>query len=160
MTERASISRTIEVAAPAERVFAMVSNLPGMGELSPENAGGRWLGGATAPAAGVRFRGSNRQGRRRWSTLVRIATCEPPRRFSFDVSSGGLAVSRWTYEVEPRPGGCTVTETWQDRRGATIDVLGKLVSGVGDRTAFTAESIERTLAALKERAEREPAVGP
>ncbi|MDX6198929.1 MAG: hypothetical protein QOJ79_2080 [Actinomycetota bacterium] len=155
MAERASVSRSIDIDAPAERVFGLVSDLPGMGELSPENTGGRWLGGAQEAAAGVRFRGSNRNGWRRWSTLVRVVACDPPTRFSFDVDSIGLAVSRWTYEVAPRPEGCTVTETWLDRRGRAMDLIGLLASGVTDRAAFTASSIERTLAALKSRAEQE-----
>jgi hypothetical protein len=159
MTERLSISRTVDVDASAELVWALVSDLPRMGELSPENAGGSWLGGATGPAVGARFRGSNRQGWRRWSTLARVTTCEPGSRFAFDVSSLGLAVARWAYDVAPRPGGCRVTETWQDRRGRVIDTLGHLVSGVGDRSAFTAQSIEQTLAAVKSRAETATVAG-
>jgi hypothetical protein len=157
MVERAAISRTVDVDAPPERVFGLVSDLPGMGGLSPENTGGRWLDGATGPAAGVRFRGSNRNGWRRWSTVVRVTTCEPPRRFGFDVDSICLAVARWTYAIAPRPGGCTVTETWEDRRGRAMDLIGVLASGVGDRAAYTATSIEQTLAALKARAETAPA---
>jgi Polyketide cyclase / dehydrase and lipid transport len=157
MPDRPSISRSAEIDAPPERVFALVSDLPGMGALSPENTGGRWLGGATAPAAGVRFRGSNRHGWRRWSTVVRVTGCEPPVRFAFDVASLGLAVSRWSYEIAPRAGGCTVTETWSDRRGRAMDLIGLLASGVGDRSAYTAQSIEHTLTALKRTAEQEPA---
>ncbi|MBK5306296.1 MAG: SRPBCC family protein [Frankiaceae bacterium] len=153
MAQRPSISRTVDVDAPAERVWALVSDLPGMGALSPENTGGSWLGGATGPAVGVRFRGSNRHGWRRWSTAVRITACEPGHLLSFDVGSLGLAVSRWTYAVAPRPGGCTVTETWEDRRGRAMDVIGLLASGVADRQAYTAQSIEHTLAAVKQRAE-------
>ncbi|MCW2571390.1 MAG: hypothetical protein JWO88_1448 [Frankiales bacterium] len=153
MAERMSISRTVDVDAPAEQVWALVSDLPRMGELSPENAGGSWLGGATGPAVGVRFRGSNRQGWRRWSTLACITACEPGSRLAFDVSSVGLAVSRWSYDIAPRPDGCRVTETWQDRRGRVINAVGQLVSGVPDRAAFTAQSIEQTLAEVKSRAE-------
>ena len=154
MTDRASVSRTIDIDAPAERVFDLVSDLPGMGALSPENTGGRWIGGAHGPAVGARFRGSNRNGWRRWSTVVRVIACDPPTRFSFDVDSLGLGVSRWTYDVTPRPGGCTVTETWTDRRGRAMDLIGLAASGVSDRAAFTATSIERTLAALKTAAEQ------
>jgi uncharacterized protein YndB with AHSA1/START domain len=153
MPQRLSISRTVDVDAPAERVWALVSDLPGMGALSPENTGGSWLDGATGPAEGVRFRGSNRRGWRRWSTVVRITGCEPGRRIAFDVGSLGLAVSRWTYEVAPRAGGCSVTETWEDRRGRAMDVIGLLASGVADRGTYTARSIEHTLAAVKKRAE-------
>jgi uncharacterized protein YndB with AHSA1/START domain len=150
-----AVKRSTDIAAPPERVWALVSDLPGMGRLSPENAGGRWRGGATGPAVGARFRGTNRRGWRRWSTQVRVTACEPGRRFAFEVSSLGLAVSRWTYDIAPAAGGCRLTETWEDRRGRVIDVLGRLVTGVQDRSAFTAESIERTLAAVREAAEAE-----
>ena len=150
----ASVSRSTEIAAPAERVWQLVSDLPGMGRLSPENAGGRWLGGAAGPAVGARFRGTNRRGWRRWSTQVRVTDCEPGSRFAFDVSSLGLAVSRWSYDLAPEAGGCRLTETWEDRRGRVIDVLGRVVSGVQDRSAFTADSIEQTLAGVKRAAER------
>src|SRR5687768_3849760 len=55
-----TISRSIELAADPDVVWAIVTDLPGMGELSPENAGGRWVGGSTGPAVGARFRGVNR----------------------------------------------------------------------------------------------------
>lgn len=153
MPSAATISRSTDIAAPVERVWRLVSDLPGMGRLSPENVGGRWLGGGTGPAVGARFRGSNRRGWRRWSTQVRVTACDPGRRFAFDVSSLGLAVSRWTYEIAPEDGGCRLTESWEDRRGHIINVLGRAVSGVTDRSAFTADSIEQTLAAVKQAAE-------
>jgi len=149
----ATVRRTVDVDAPPELVWRLVSDLPAMGRLSPENAGGRWLGGATEPAVGARFRGTNRRGVRRWSTRVVVTGCEPGRRFAFDVSSLGLAVSRWSYDIAERPGGCLVTETWEDCRGRLIDVVGRLVTGEDNRSAYTARSIEHTLAALKTIAE-------
>lgn len=149
----ATVSRSTDIDAPPDAVWALVSDLPGMGRLSPENTGGRWTGGATGPALGARFRGTNRRGARRWSTLARVTACEPGRRFAFDVDSAGMAVARWSYEITTRGAGCTLTETWEDRRGALISRLGRLVTGVGDRTAFTEESIEHTLRAVKAAAE-------
>jgi len=154
MTEPKTIARSVDVDAPVERVWAVVTDLPRMGELSPENTGGRWMGGATQAAPGVRFRGRNRQGWRRWSTDVLVIECDPPRRFAFDVRAAGLSVARWSYDVSPRDGGCTVTEAWQDRRGRAVQAIGVLASGVRDRSAFTADSIEATLAAVKQRSER------
>lgn len=149
-----TVSRTVHVAAPPDRVWALVSDLPRMGELSPENDGGRWVGGATGPAVGARFRGVNRQGRRRWSTSVRVTRCEPGRAFAFDVSSTGFPVSTWAYDVEPTGGGCRVTETWTDRRSAVVVLAGRLLTGVTDREAFTATSIEQTLERVRAVAER------
>lgn len=142
------------MAALPEQVWELVSDLPGMGRFSPENTGGTWLRGATGPALGARFAGRNASGRRRWSTRCTVVRCVHGRAFAFDVSAGGLPVARWTYEISPTAGGCRVVERWEDRRGRVIGSLGALLTGVQDRTAFTAQSLEQTLAAVKELAER------
>jgi hypothetical protein len=148
------LSRSVRIAAPPQRVFELVSDLPGMGRFSPENAGGQWLGGATGPAVGVGFRGRNRRGLHRWSTRCTVTRCDPGQGFAFAVSSMGLPVADWAYDIEPDGEGCRLTETWTDRRGALITAAGRLASGVSDRAAFTAESIERTLDAVQREAER------
>lgn len=150
-----TLSRSTSVAAPPLRVFELVSDLPGMGRFSPENAGGQWRGGATGPAVGVGFRGQNRRGIHRWSTRCTVTRCEPGRAFAFSVSSIGLPVADWAYDIEADGDGCRLTETWTDRRGRLITVAGRLVSGVSDRSAFTVESIERTLAGVKQAAEKQ-----
>ena len=149
----ATVSRSVDIDAPADVVWGLVSDLPRMGELSPENTGGTWQGGATGPATGARFRGSNRHGWRRWSTTVQVTACEPGRRFAFDVTSGGLSVATWSYDVAERPGGCTLTETWEDRRGRAMNVVGRLATGVPHDVDGTAAGMERTLAAVRTRAE-------
>jgi uncharacterized protein YndB with AHSA1/START domain len=141
-----SVSR--EIAAPADAVWALVSDLPRMGELSPENSGGSWAKGAGGPAVGARFTGTNERGKRHWKTQVRVVTCEPGKRFEFDVTAGGLKVSRWGYALEPTAAGCTVTETWTDQRGAVVRTLGKAVTGVSDRTAHNRAGMEQTLAKI------------
>jgi hypothetical protein len=144
------ISRRIEVRATAEAAYDLVSDLPGMGALSPENAGGRWVGGATGPAPGARFRGRNRNGVRRWSTGVTVVTADRGREFAFDVASYRfIPVSRWRYTFLPTADGCTVTEAWQDRRPAWFKLPAGVATGVLDRESATARSIEETLANLK-----------
>jgi uncharacterized protein YndB with AHSA1/START domain len=150
-----TVSRSTLVAAPAQQVWELVSDLPAMGEYSPENTGGRWLRGATGPTLGAVFRGRNRRGLHRWSTRCTVTRCEPGRAFAFAVASAGLPVAEWAYQLEPEPGGCRLTETWTDRRGALVTAVGRLVSGVEDRAAFTAQSIEQTLARVTSRAERQ-----
>lgn len=147
------VSRSTVVHAPAERVWALVSDLPGMGRFSPENRGGRWARGATGPSVGAVFRGRNASGWRRWGTRAEVVECEVGRSFAFDVSAGGLAVARWRYDVEPVEQGCRLTETWTDRRGALMRLIGRAVSGVGDRRSFAAESIDHTLARVRTAAE-------
>ena len=50
MTDEVRVTREID--APAEKLWAMVSDVTRMGEWSPENVGGNWLGGATGPKPG------------------------------------------------------------------------------------------------------------
>ena len=41
------------IAAAPERVYELVSDLPRMGEWSPENTGGTWIKGAKGPAVEI-----------------------------------------------------------------------------------------------------------
>ena len=67
------------IAAPAETVRTLVSDVTQMGEWSPEAVGAEWLGGATGPTVGACFKGSNQRGRRRWSTKAEVVEAEPGR---------------------------------------------------------------------------------
>jgi hypothetical protein len=61
-----------------------------MGEWAPENVGGTWLGGASGPQPGAKFRGTNRIGKRKWKTVATVIDAESGRRFSFRVATMGL----------------------------------------------------------------------
>ncbi len=50
MSEPVSISR--EISASPEQLYSMVSDVTRMGEWSPENEGGEWLGGGTTAQPG------------------------------------------------------------------------------------------------------------
>lgn len=137
-------------------MWALVSGLPG-GRFSPENTGGVWQR-RRGPVAGGVFRGTNARGRRRWSTTCTVVRAQPGRAFAFEVRAGRLPVAHWSYALTPTASGCTLTETWQDRRGWLLTRLGGLATGVQDRTAFTSKSIDQTLAAVKAAAEGEAPV--
>ena len=142
------VTATATVAAPADRLYALVSDVTRMGEWSPENVGGRWLGGATTPAVGARFRGANRRGWRRWSTTCTVVAAEPGRVFAFDVSVVGIPASRWTYELRPDGDATVVTETWRDRRPRWFALLAGVTMGIADIRAHNQENIRTTLANL------------
>jgi hypothetical protein len=155
-----SISVVREIATTSDRVWELVSDLPRMGEWSDENTGGEWLDGARGPAVGARFRGTNRNGDRRWKTLATVTECDPGHAFAFDVSAMGLPISTWSYRLAPSGDGCTVTETWTDRRPGFFKPIAKLATGVGDRAAHTRRGMEYTLERLAATAEAESAQEP
>jgi len=119
------VAETREIAAPAETAWALVADLPRMGEFSPENVGGSWLNGATGPALGAVFTGANKNGVRRWSTKATVIDCAPGRSFEISISKGPLAIANWRYEFEETEGGCRVTESWADHRTAWMRVVSR-----------------------------------
>jgi hypothetical protein len=148
MTDEISVERVI--AATPEALWARVSDIERMGDISPESTGGTWLRGATGPAVGARFKGENRRGKKSWSTTGKVVAAEPGREFAFEVVAGPFKVARWSYRFEPEGGSCRVIETWTDQRGWVANRLGKPVSGVADRASHNRESMEATLTRLAE----------
>lgn len=155
MPEKQRVSATIQINAPAEVVYAMVCDLPRMGEWSPENVGGSWVGGVTMAAPGARFKGRNKNGKKSWTGEVVINQAIASRRLEFTTLAGPFKFATWSYEITPAPGGCTLTETWVDTRPGILGhpALGKVITNVADRAAFTKVSIETTLANIKKSAE-------
>jgi len=141
------------VAAPAPNVYALVADLPRMGEWSPENTGGRWLRGASGPAVGARFRGTNRAGWRFWSTTVTVRSADVGRRFAFDVDVVGVPVATWEYTFADAADGCVVTERWTDRRPGWMRAASIPVTGVRNRGEHNRANMQETLRRLKAAAE-------
>lgn len=148
-----SASAHTEVNAQPEVVYALVSDLPGMSDVAEEFERGSWLGGAREAAVGARFRGRNRQAGRRWTTTATVTDAEPGRRFAFEVSSVGIPVSRWQYDIEPTETGCRVAELTWDRRPSWFRPLANAVTGVRDRAEHNQRNMEHTLRRLKAAAE-------
>lgn len=147
------VRESIHIDAPAEVVWRLVSDLPRMGEWSPENTGGRWVGDAAGPAVGARFRGTNRKGALRWSTVSTVVECEEPSVITWEVTRP-LPVARWSYRIEPDAyAACTVTETWNDRRSGWSAMLTDLVLRSGPRGPHNQRNMRVTLERLKAAAE-------
>ena len=129
---RSPDSVSLRIASPAARLYDIVSDVTQMGRLSPECAGGRWLGGATGPAVGARFKGTNKRGFARWSTTTEVVAAEPGRVFAFETQQSGM---RWTYRFEPDGDGTVVTEerTAFKARPAIAKLFTGLVLGGLDR---------------------------
>jgi hypothetical protein len=154
MTMPDIVEVTQTMTATPEHLYEMVADLPRMGEWSPECAGGEWLGTATGPFPGARFKGRNENGRKRWQTVCTVIVAEPGRELAWEARAFGLPVAVWRYRFTPDgDGGTVVTESTEDRRGFLFRAFGSTASGVSDRRTHNAETMRVTLERLKAAAE-------
>jgi hypothetical protein len=145
----------IAVNATPDTVYGLITDLGSVGDLAEETVSVAFLDGASGPAVGVRFRGRNRRGVRRWSTVSTVTDVEPGEQFAFNVASFGIPVARWQYLIETADNGCVVTESTWDRRPNWFLGVGRLVTGVADRTTVNTQNIATTLSRLKAKAEKQ-----
>jgi uncharacterized protein YndB with AHSA1/START domain len=145
----------ITIEASPEQVYALVSDLPRMGEWSPECTRVTWVGSASGDAgtayAGARFIGHNRAGAIRWFTQGVVVDADPGRRFSFRIHFGPVQVAFWNYEFAATADGCQVTESWTDHRPTLLHRPSALI--FGNRRDRNVAGIQHTLQALKVAAE-------
>jgi uncharacterized protein YndB with AHSA1/START domain len=143
---------TLQIDAPAEVLYDLVTDITQMGRWSPENTGGRWLGGATGPAVGARFLGWNRHGLVRWFTRATVTVADRPSAFEFQVAESKMI---WGYRFEPDGSGTLVTEYRRHTRPVN-PVIG-LVQRSGligkDREQLMVDGMRATLERLKSAAE-------
>ena len=145
MTSLSPVSVTREFSASPDKVWALVTDLPRMGEWSPENQGGKWAKGAMGPAVGAIFKGRNKNGKKAWGTNVKVNACDAPKKFSFGLMVHGKNWCDWVFEIEPTATGSRVTQSWIDHRGAVSAFLCKVISGVADRATHNKKNMEITM---------------
>ena len=109
---------TLDIAAPPQAVWDLVTDVTRIGEFSPETFEARWTRGSTGPLVGATFKGHvkrNGIGPTYWSGC-RVTRCEPPTGtaegvFEFCVGTDDVAVNNWGYRIAPDgSGGSRVTE--------------------------------------------------
>ena len=132
---------TIQIQAPPEKVYAMLSDVTRMGE---------WIEGATGPAVGARFKGSNKKGIVRWSTKPTVKAADPGREFTFETGKPGKEDTRWTYRFAPNDGGTELTESFEALRYSTFF---KIIDPPKRRKPQLQAAIETTLERIKQTAE-------
>jgi Polyketide cyclase / dehydrase and lipid transport len=155
MTEQepASAQADVTIDADPQAVYALITDLPTLAACAEEAEAMKWRKGE-AVRPGAVFKGYNRNGSRRWTTVCTVTDAEPGKTFAFDVKTAGVVpVARWRYDIEPTEGGCKVTERTWDRRPGWIRKPAQFTTGVKDRTAANAEHIKLTLQRLKEKAQ-------
>jgi uncharacterized protein YndB with AHSA1/START domain len=157
MKERRSHdSVSIDIAAPPETVYALVSDITRMGEWSPECRACRWARGATGPTVGARFKARNK-GRRGppWFNTPTVTVADPGREFAFNRSGPGIGSYTWRYRLEPTATGTTLTESY-DADPPVPKLMSSLTEkwvGTSDRDADLHAGMTTTLQRIKAAAE-------
>ena len=152
-TTAAADEAVLRINASPQRIYDIVTDVAGMGRLSPECTGGRWLDGATGPAVGARFKGTNKRGFVRWSTTNTVVEAEPGVVFSFETKDSG---TRWTYRMEADGEGTIVTESraaFRDRPALARFFTRVLLGGLDEHEAELREGMAATLRRLRDVAE-------
>jgi uncharacterized protein YndB with AHSA1/START domain len=144
---------SVEIDAPPQRVWDLVTDVTQMGRWSPECTGGRWIDGSTGPAVGARFKGTNRHGPMRWTTSCTVKISDPAEHFAWEVDQSKM---RWGYRFEPTGSGGTRVTEYRERI-APIGWPVKLFLGAGilgrDRDRIVVDGMRQTLEKVKAAAE-------
>ncbi len=150
---------TVRVAAPAERVYELVSDVTRMGEWSPETTRCVWLDGATGPTVGARFKGTNARGFVRWSTKPKVVAASPGREFAFVTGHLGKDMTKWTYTFAPAESGnaTDVTESYELMRDNPwyFRMAERHLMRVDDRVSDLERGMRATIERIKAVAERD-----
>ena len=95
----------------------------------------------------------NRNGDKTWKGVATIVDAEPGSRFSFRVKAMGIPIAEWSYDFVETASGCTVTESWSDRRPGFFKPIAAKATGVADRAEHNRATMEQTLENLAAAAE-------
>jgi hypothetical protein len=151
-----SVHASATIAAPADVVYDLISDITRMPEFSPENIRGEWLGAATGPAVGARFKGTNRLGSTTWSTKPTVTAADRGRRFAFKVP--GASGALWTYDLIADGDTTTVTESMTQAKPSSFAIRWfQRRAGVTDRAASLEAAMATTLERVAAVAERQSA---
>lgn len=140
MTDRPSIAVTVEIEAPPEAVWSLVSDVTRIGEWGGECQGAEWVEGS-GPAIGARFRGRQRRGDKGWESISFVTEFEPGRSFAWAVDDRDNPGATWRFDLSPR--------------GSATRVVHAAVMGPGPSglTAYIDQHPDREEAAIAARLE-------
>jgi len=140
------LEATIEIDAPPETVWALVSDIERMSSWSPQVV--RSTVDGDVVGLGTTFTNDNRQDEVVWPTNARVVRFDPPREFAFKVKENRLI---WSFGLEPIPGGRTRVTQRRECPDAITDLSVSYTEAyLGGVEAFT----ERQRAGMRETLER------
>ncbi|MFB7934398.1 SRPBCC family protein [Streptomyces sp. NPDC056039] len=109
--DQPTVEVTTWIAAPPGRVWALVSDVTRMPDLSEELQWAGWADGAAGPAVGARFTGRSRhESLGEWETTSTVVACAPERVFAWAVGDPAEPSAVWRFGLEPRDGGTELSQ--------------------------------------------------
>ena len=151
-------AETVTMGAAPDDVYALVADLPRMGEWSPVCTGGQWEDETTSW-----FKGTNQINDFTWETRCRIDEAVPGKAFSFVNcgTTGDVELVRWGFTFTPTDSGTEVTESWEVlpgyetlvRSGAPDATDADVAARIDGMKGMAQTGITETLANLKHAAE-------
>jgi len=148
---------SIDIDAPAEKVWNIVVDMERYGEWSSENTGGYWRkgddGNPGTGQVGDMFVGINRLGEDEWKAPVEIVEREEGKAFGFVTGGMKYNIALWKYIVEDNgSGGTKLTEYYELRnKSPLMEENGQ--PEIDKRRDNMIESIRATLQGMKASAE-------
>lgn len=112
-----TVERTID--ASPETLYALVADVTRMPEFSPEIRRCTWVGGATGPAVGARFRAVNTLQGFSWPNWPVVITADPGREFAISRTEPLFGTLQWRYQFVPEGDRTRVVESYRVTRPIT-----------------------------------------
>jgi uncharacterized protein YndB with AHSA1/START domain len=149
-TDIPQLEASIDIAAPADEVWALVSDLGRMAEWSPQVTSVRPKG---EPGLGMRFTNLNRAGELEWATHGEVVRFEPGRELAFRIEENWTV---WSFSLSPEGDGTRLVQRRETPDGLSELSRTAVETRFGGQEVFTAsmrDGMSRTLAAIKAAAE-------
>jgi uncharacterized protein YndB with AHSA1/START domain len=154
----------VTVDAPLESVWQVIADVTRTSEWSHECHHVVWLGGATAAAPGVRFRGRSRSGWLRWGRTCEVLAVDAGRQIAWRTIPTALLVdsSDWRISLEPAGAGTQIVQTFQLTKFPHWWewILMRINPSHIDRSAALTEDLRRIGVIAAAGAPAAPATGP
>ncbi|MGI5130694.1 SRPBCC family protein [Pseudonocardia sp. CA-107938] len=159
--DQPTVEVQIDIDAPPERVWPLVSDPVAMPKLCNELQRVEWIDGATGARVGARFQGFNSHAAfGQWSTPSTVSACAAPEVFAWDVGDPEWLSASWRFTLEPVEGGTRLTQ-WM-RMGPGESGLSVAITAMPEkeqkivfvRLRELETNMTTTLAAIKQHAEQ------
>lgn len=145
----------IEIDAPAQVVWGLISDLSRTPEWNRETVATEWVPPHDHVAVGAVFRGTNRGYGREWSLECHVTVADAPNAFEWTVLDPAQPSSSWWYRLDAVGDRTVVRHGFQHGPGPSFlrvavdrdpDNASAIAAG---RTATLADNMRHTLACIK-----------